>query len=366
MQRIYLDHNATSPLLPGVVEFLQTALSKPLANPGSVHIDGQAAKSQLERARRTLVRALAPGRVVFTGGATEANNIVLGGLGRDSTVLASKLEHPSVVAPLEFASSQGADVRWIPNDGEGRIDVEWIGQELSRGDVDLVTLMAANNELGSINPVAEVASLCASVEVPLHVDAVQAFGRSKWKPHAGVTTATVSAHKLGGPVGVGALWVARDESVVPLVRGGHQERGTRPGTENVLWAMAFARALKVCPDWEQTKACRDLFEDQVCSATGATRNAAAGQRLPNTTNISFTGLVAEELLMALDLAGVACSAGSACTAGSIDVSPVLVALGVSEERAVSALRFSFGPEHKLEEATEAAKRVVRTVQRLRS
>lgn len=366
MERIYLDHNASSPLAPAVQKILQSALADPLANPGSVHIDGQSAKSKLERSRRTLRKALAPGRVVFTGGATEANNIVLGSLSADSVVLASRLEHPSVVAPLRWAEKQGAEVRWIPNDMEGRINLEWAKGQLGRGDVDLATLMVANNELGTLNPVAELGNACLDANVPLHVDAVQAFGRVPWRPTAGVTSATVSAHKLGGPVGVGVLWLGKDVAVLPLVRGGHQERGTRPGTENVLWAMGFAAAVASGVDWAPTRACRDRFEATLVREIGAEVNAGKGPRLPNTTNLSFAGLVSEELLMALDLAGIAASAGSACTAGSIDVSPVLLALGVGTARAASSLRFSFGPEHSLADADHAAARVIATVRRLRN
>jgi cysteine desulfurase len=341
------------------------SLGDPLANPGAVHIDGQAAKSKLERARRTLRKALAPGRVVFTSGATEANNIVLGSLRPESIVLASRLEHPSVVAPVEWAETQGVEVRWIPNDSEGRIDLGWVQSQLKRGDVDLLTLMAANNELGTLNPVDEIAASCLSAGVPLHVDAVQAFGRTSWKPAIGVTSATISAHKLGGPVGIGALWLAKDAEVVPLVRGGHQERGTRPGTENVFWAMGFAAAVNEQTDWSSSAPPRDRFEELLIDELGVELNASSGPRLPNTSNISFPGIVGEELLMALDLAGLACSAGSACTAGSIDISPVLIALGVGDERAASSLRFSFGPEHSLSDANEAAELVISTLRRLR-
>jgi cysteine desulfurase len=312
-----------------------------------------------------ILSALAPGRLVFTSGATEANNIVLAPLGEGALVLSSKLEHPSVREPLEAAASRGADIRWIPNDREGSLDIEFVQRTLEATAVTLVAVMAANNELGTLNPVDAIAELCSIAEVDFHVDAVQAFGRTRWRPEVGVTSATVSGHKLRGPTGIGALWLREGQSVQPHTLGGHQERGLRPGTENVLGAIGFAAAVEHVDDWSVAERARGAFESALLEGLDAQRNGMTERRLPNTSNLSFAGCEAEELLMALDLAGVACSAGSACTAGSIDVSPVVEALGLGPERARSALRFSFGPQDTEAFAVEAAARIREVVARIR-
>ena len=364
MTRIYLDHNATSPLSESVRAAMVDALGGH-ANAGSVHHEGQQARASLERCRRIVRSAIGPGRIVFTSGATEANNIIIAPLGRGDVVLTSRLEHPSVREPIEAAASRGADVRWIPNDQAGSLDLEFISRSLSDGDVTFAAVMAANNETGTINPIAEIGRLCAEARVPLHVDAVQAFGRTSWRPTGGVSSATASAHKLAGPAGIGALWLRDASRVVPLCHGGHQERGLRPGTENVWGALGFAAAVECVSDWSASAPARDAFEALLVEECGAAVNGRGTTRLPNTANLSFVGLDSEELLMALDLAGVACSAGSACTAGSIDVSPVIEALGVGEARIRSALRFSFGPADDKAHGIHAAERVRDVVDRLR-
>lgn len=362
MERIYLDHNATTPLCAASKASLSASLYADIANAGSVHQEGQASRAKLEAARRSITRALAPGRLAFYAGATEVNNTVLASLSEGDVVVSSRLEHPSIVAPLEAAEARGATVRWVGNDGGGQLDLESVTAALD--GATFATFMAANNEIGTINPIEEIGRLCAGRGVRLHVDAVQAFRRAGWVPTAGVTSATVSAHKVGGPVGVGALWTASGERIAPLVVGGHQERGARAGTENVAGAAAFAAAVDEDIDWGGLAEVRDTFERIVTESVGAVVNGS-GSRLPNTTNLSFVGHSAEELLMALDLAGVACSAGSACTAGSIDLSPVIVALGHDEPRSASALRFSFGPGQEAAIAETAANRVVTIVRRLR-
>lgn len=363
MERIYLDYNATFPLCDAARASLRTFLETKIANPGSVHQEGQESRARLEAGRRTVLRALAPGRVTFTAGATEANNTVIAALGAGDVVVSSRLEHPSVIVPLKAAAERGASLRWVANDRAGQLDLDSITEAL-RG-ATFATFMAANNELGTINAIETIAQLCQATGTPLHVDAVQAFGKTAWRPSVGVTSATVSAHKLGGPVGVGALWTAPGHRIAPLFIGGHQERGARAGTENVVGAAAFAAVIDAEANWVSTSDPRDAFERTLVESIGAVVNGG-GPRLPNTSNLSFPGLDAEELLMALDLAGVACSAGSACTAGSIDVSPVVEALGHDTARTRSALRFSFGPQQGLEVAERASAIVAGVVRRLGS
>ncbi|MFT5993392.1 MAG: cysteine desulfurase, partial [Bradymonadia bacterium] len=227
--REYLDHNATSPLSDEARERLREHLDTPLANPGSVHAEGQRARGLLERARRTTLQRLGKpgGRVVFTGGATESNNMVLqSAVSRGDHVLSSRLEHPSVVEPLRHAK-----VTWLAHDSSARWDLDALDAALD--DCGLVSLIWGNNELGTLNPIDVVAERCLKKGVPLHIDAAQVFGRLPVVVPKGVSTMTLCAHKAGGPIGVGALWIAEDAVAPKLVVGGHQERGTRAGTEDV-------------------------------------------------------------------------------------------------------------------------------------
>ncbi|TVQ98417.1 MAG: aminotransferase class V-fold PLP-dependent enzyme [Deltaproteobacteria bacterium] len=346
MSRLYLDHNATSPLRPVARGALDAILGegRPL-NAGSVHAEGQWARTRLERARQMILDAAgwSGDELVFTAGATESNHLVIHAL--KGVVVSSRLEHPSVVNPLEKLEAVGLlECRWVPHDGEGRHDTAALQDILQGADHALVT--AANNELGVVTDLAAWAGACAVAGVPLHVDASQVFGRLPLELPDGVTSVTLSAHKAGGPVGVGALLLRGGRVVHPVLPGGHQERGRRPGTENVAFAHAWAELLRQREDrlWQGLAPVRDAFERRLETA-GARVLAKAAPRLPNTSSVEFPGGDAEEMLMLLDLAGIAASAGSACSAGSIDPSPVLLALPLGEEAARRVLRFSLGPEH---------------------
>ena len=342
--RTYLDHNATSPLRDDLRELTASLAMDPPANAGSLHREGQLARGMLERARRAVRAALgaSDGSVTFVSGATEANNLVLLGLADGDVLVVSPLEHPSVRACAEAFAERGGEVRWLDHDGRGRIALAEVERSI-RG-ASMVTLMAANNELGNVNPVAEVAALCRAEGCRFHVDAAQVVGRLPFVVAPGMTSVTVSAHKAGGPRGVGALWLAEGVGVRPRLVGGHQERGRRAGTEDVAAAVLLAQTLSgaVADAWQGLAGHRDRLQDALV-AWGGVVNGDVDARLPNTLNISFPGHPTEELIMALDLEGVAVSGGSACTAGSIDVSPVLEALGVPREVAESAVRLSLGP-----------------------
>lgn len=343
--RIYLDHNACSPMTPAVVGALRAALDAPPCNAGSVHAEGQGARARLEHARRAVKQALGVrgGRVVFTSGATEANNLVLRGWQGDGALLTSTLEHPSVRVVVEDLDRE---VRWLAHDAGGLLELDALDAAIAAGDLAGVSVMAANNELGTRNPIAAIAARCAAAGVPLHVDAAQVVGRLPFDVPDGVTAVTMSAHKCGGPIGVGALWMRDGFDVDALIRGGHQERGRRAGTEDVLGAIGMAAAFTHADHdaWAALAPVRDALERALVETLGCVVNGA-GPRLPNTSNLSFVGRDAEEVIQALDLAGIAVSAGSACTAGSIDVSPVIAALGLDDARTRSAVRISLGPEH---------------------
>lgn len=364
MRRFYVDHNASTPACPAAVDALCAAV-RAGGNPGSVHQTGQAARALVERARRSVQALLgvAGGRVIFTSGATEANNLALNVAAFQADLLAhSALEHPSVVRRVALS----ANLR-IAHDGTGRVTADHVGDVLGGPARVAVSAMVVNNELGNVSDIEAIAERCAQHGVWLHVDAVQAFGRCHWRVPNGVSAVTVSAHKMGGAPGVGALWLREPGTATPTVFGGMQERGWRAGTENVPGIAAFGAACEAADpsQWTALAPVRDAFESVVVGAVGARRNGDVEARAANTSNLSFEGCAFEELLMALDLEGVECSAGSACAAGSMDPSPVVSALQDGPARARSALRFSFGPGHTVADAKEVARRVVATVRRVR-
>lgn len=366
--RLYLDHNATSPMRSEVRERLRASLSDPWVNPSSAHSEGQRSRRVIESARRAVGEAMGrAGRVVLTSGATEANHLALLGASFNGAIATSRLEHPSVIALVERIREQGTKVRWLHHDARGRLDLDDLAAALGEG-VGLVSLMAANNELGNVNPIAGAAELCADAGVPLHVDAAQVIGRWHWQAPPGVTSVTASAHKAGGPMGIGALWLAEGYDVTAQLVGGRQQRGMRGGTE-VTW-LADAWSAVFAPGgagtWADVGAVRDAFEETLLVSCDAVVNGDVDARIANTSNVAFPGCSGEEVVMALDLAGYAVSSGSACTAGSVDPSPVLLALGQGESRAASAVRFSFGPEHTPEQGAQIATQVAAVVARLGS
>jgi cysteine desulfurase len=325
----YLDHNATSPMRPVVLDAMVEAL-KAGGNPSSVHRPGRAARARIDRARKqvaALVGAL-PGEVVFTSGGTEANNLALRG---HSRVLVSAIEHESVL-------KAAPDAERIPVDANGVIDLSALERMLA-GRPALVSVMFANNETGVIQPIAEVVRLARNAGAQVHCDAVQAAGKVPVDLHSlGVDYLSLSAHKLGGPTGVGAL-VVRDGAPFATDRvGGGQESYRRAGTENVAGIVGFGVAAEVSCDGRDVAALRDRIEG---SLPGKVYGAAV-PRLPNTTCISMSGVKAETQVMAFDLAGVAVSAGSACSSGKVTRSAVLTAMGVEPAEAETAIRISCG------------------------
>lgn len=359
--RLYLDHNAHSPLRPRIRSWLRERLEAPTANPGSIHLEGQAARAELDRVRRLLLAELgaSTGRIVFTAGATEANNVALHSMLIAGSVAAAATEHASVVEVLERAQGRGASVETLTVDGSGLIDLDEV-EALLRGGLRGIALLAYNNETGTRQPVEEVAALCLAHGAHLHVDAAQHLFRYPWRHRAGISSVTISSHKAGGPVGVGALWWAPERGPAPLMLGGSQERGARPGTEpgwlvGALGQLAGGRDFKA---WLALGSVRDSFEARLASELGAEPNGGGALRAPNTSNLWLPGHDAEQGLMGLDLAGIAASAGSACHAGALEPSPVLQAMGLSEERVAASFRFSFGPEHSGGSGTDIADRVI--------
>ncbi len=373
MDLLYLDNNATTPLLPAVAEAMRPFLTEVYGNPASSHAAGRRARRALEDARERTAALLGahPDEVVFTSGATEANNLALFGLCGDppAHLIASPIEHPSVLEPLRHLPANGFTLDLLPVDGRGVVPAEALRETL-RPDTRLVAVMLANHETGAMQPVQELASRIPK-EILFHCDAVQAAGKMPVDFHAlGVSSLAVSAHKFHGPKGVGALLVRRGVQLRPRIWGGHQQQGRRPGTESVALAVGLARALEIAV--EEMTAHRATVRRLRARFLGHLRAHASpivlnspDDNLPHTLNISFPPLKADLLLMSLDLAGVACATGSACSSGSLLPSPVLQAMGLPEEVLRSAMRFSLSPLLSEAEVDEAARRVAAVVRRLR-
>lgn len=349
VSRVYLDWNATAPLAPAAREAALEALSS-IGNASSVHAEGRAKRALVERARRSLADrfGVPADRVTFTSGGTEANAMALApGLARvggapAERLVTSAVEHAAVRAGGRFPHTTVVEV-----DSEGRIDLAALEAALSLGPKSLVSVMAANNETGVLQPLADVQAIAARHDALFHTDAVQAFGRI---PEERLTAdlVSLSGHKIGAPLGVGALVRLSDVVVPPFLSGGGQERGARGGTENVPAIAGFAAALDAPPAdpgaWNATAAARDAFEVALLRRfTGARVFGAGAPRLANTSLFSMGGMPADLALIALDLAGFALSSGAACSSGKVGVSHVLLAMGVSESVARTALRASAGP-----------------------
>lgn len=356
MRRIYLDHNATSPLRREARAAMLRHLGKLDANPSSVHGDGHAARMAIETARAAVAGLVGapPESVVLTGGGTEANNLAIYGLclregAAGRRIVTSAIEHPSVLAPLLDLEERGFEVVRVRPDGRGVVDPAAVLEAAVPGTV-LVTLMLANNETGALQPVAEIGGALRGRGIPLHCDAAQAAGKVPVDfGGLGADTLALAAHKLGGPQGTGALCVRPGLALRPHLRGGGQEGNRRPGTESVALIAGFGAAAEAARRALPSEAARlgslrDRMETEVLgSVPGSAVNAAGAPRVPNTSNLALDGVQGETLVVALDLEGVAVSAGSACSAGTVRRSHVLEAMGLPRA-AGSSIRVSLGPE----------------------
>ena len=375
VNRIYLDHNATTPVDPRVAQAMVEALSI-FGNPSSIHWHGQQARAAIDEARghvAALIGASAA-EIVFTGSGTEADNAALRGLtarspeGRRSIVI-SAIEHHAVLHAARALGKEGWTVRVVPSGASGQIDLGQLEDAVDDGTA-VVALMLANNETGVVQPLAEAAALAARHSARLHCDAVQAGGKVPVDVNTlGADTLALSAHKLYGPKGVGALWVRRGTPMEALLRGGSQERNRRAGTENVPGIVGFGEAARLAKLEMETEsarlgALRDALESRL-SAVPGTRINGEGPRVPNTTNISFDAVEAESLLMALDLAGVSVSTGAACAAGAVEPSHVLRAMGLPAPRVQGSLRFSLGRGTTSEQIESVAAAVTEAVEKQR-
>lgn len=354
--RIYLDHNATTPTAPEVVDEMARVARDVWGNASSVHHFGQQAKAVLDRARGQVAELLGAeaSEVVFTGGGTEADNAAIRGTaealeaaGRRHLVTTA-IEHEAVLNTVKALARRGWRVTYLPVDASGVVTVDRLVEALA-DDTALVSVMHANNEIGTVQPIAAIAEAAHARGALVHTDAVQTAGKVPLDVRSlGVDLLSLSAHKFYGPKGVGALWVRRGVRLLPFMTGGRQERGRRAGTENVPAiaglgvAAAHARAA-MAGEGPRLEALRDRLESGVLAAVpGAERNGAARPRVPNTSNISIDRVESESLLIGLDLEGMAVSSGSACSSGTLEPSHVLKAMGLPHARTLGSIRFSLG------------------------
>jgi cysteine desulfurase len=354
--RVYFDYNATSPLAPEVADAVYRATLDLFGNASSVHYFGQQAKSALDQARTAVATLLHadPSEIVFTSGGTEADNFAIRGVAEAAEptgrrhLVASAIEHEAVLNTLKALNRKGWRTTLVPLDQTGIVSPDRVREALS-AETALVSVMQANNEIGTIQPIAEIARAAHEHGALMHVDAVQAAGKIAVDVRGlDVDLLALSAHKFNGPKGIGALWVKRGTRLIPPLTGGKQERNRRAGTENVpaivgLGVAARLAAQKLDSEAVRLGALRDRLEAGILARVpGTAVNGSTDRRVPNTTNISFDRVEAESLLIALDLEGIAVSTGSACSSGTLEPSHVLRAMGFSAHRAQNSLRFSLG------------------------
>jgi cysteine desulfurase len=378
--RIYLDHNATTPLDPLVADRMSQAMREVWGNASSVHHFGQQAKAALDEARGA-VGALIGGdasEIVFTAGGTESDNLAIRGAaeaiepsGRKHLVT-SAIEHEAVLNTMKALARRGWRVTIVPVDASGIVSIDRLRDAIT-DDTALVSVMHANNEIGTIQPIADVAALAHERGALFHTDAVQSAGKIAIDVHAlGVDLLTIAGHKFYGPKGTGALWMKRGVRLVSPVTGGKQERNRRAGTENVpalvgLGVAADVARKKMADEAPRLSALRDRLETGVLSnVPGTERNGAASPRVPNTTNISIDRVEAESMLIGLDLAGIAVSSGSACSSGSLEPSHVLKAMGLPHARTLGSIRFSLGAANTQADIDRVIEALPPIVEKLRS
>ncbi len=367
MRRVYLDHTATTPLDPRVLEAMLPFFSNTFGNASSVHWYGQQAKIALEQSRATIARSIGaqPGEVFFTSGGTESDNFAIKGAAyasrkkSKSHIITSKAEHHAVLEPCERLHEEGFDVSVLPVDGNGMVTPEQVSKAIT-GSTFLVSVMHANNEVGTISLIQEIARVAHERGTLVHTDAVQSLGKIPVNvDELGVDLMTISAHKLYGPKGIGALLIRRGIEIDSLLQGGGQERGRRPGTENVPLAVGFAKAVELAvadmnQESKRLTMLRNLLQARITAEfPAAIINGHTTERLPHILNISFDSskisLEGDTLLMSMDLKGIAVTSGSACTSGSMQPSHVLLAMGRDAKTAKATLRFAFGKSNVRED-----------------
>ncbi len=378
VQHFYFDHNATTPVAPEVLETVVSCLGQVYGNASSIHHFGQGAKQRLETARRQVASLIHanPAEIVFTAGGTEADNLAIQGVVRAAErpakhIVTTSIEHPAVLSTCVELEREGIALTRLRVPASGIVSPDDVRRAL-RPETVLVSVMHANNELGTIQPIAEIARITREAGVILHVDGVQALGKIPVDVDAlGVDLYSMSGHKLYAPKGIGALYVRKGTRLAPVLFGGHHERDRRPGTENVPGAAAFGAASdlaarSLAADSERLGALRDRLENGLLDRIPATGiNGSRWNRVPNTSNIYFDGIDGEAMVIALDLRGFAVSTGAACSSGAIAPSHVLTAIGLSPDRARASMRFSLGRDNTAAQVDALVEAVIASAAHLR-
>jgi cysteine desulfurase len=379
VEKIYIDHAATSPLHPSVIRVVTEAMQTTFGNPSSIHSFGRESRHLLDESRQTMASSIGakPDEIIFTSGGTEADNLAIIGTAlhnkdKGMHIITTEIEHHAVLHACEYLEKQGFRVTYLPVDNKGRVSIEDIKAALTDETI-LVSIMMGNNEVGTMEPIEAIGALLKNHQAFFHTDAVQAYGVVPFRvDELGVDLLSVSSHKINGPKGLGFLYVRNSVSFTPLLYGGEQERKRRAGTENVPSIVGFAEAVKIAMDTlesrtEQYNEWKRLFIDTLVKEEVQFEvNGNPQFSLPHILNVSFEGVNIESLLVNLDLAGISASSGSACTAGSIEPSHVLVSLfGKGSERVTSSVRFSFGLGNTTEQIARAACETAAIVKRLK-
>jgi cysteine desulfurase len=378
MRRVYFDHNATTPVDPEVLVAMLPFFSEEFGNASSIHSAGQRARAAVERARESVAALLGarPADVTFTSGGTESDNLAIFGVvaaagGERKHVITSRIEHSAVLNTCQALERQGVDVTYLPVSAEGLLDPAEVRRAL-RPETVLITIMHANNELGCVQPLEEIGRIAAEADVYFHTDAVQSAGKVPIDVEKfGLDLLAISGHKLYAPKGVGALYVRPGTRMKPILFGGHHERDRRPGTENVAGIVGLGKAAelasqRLAEDSARISALRDRLEQGLLAAVPHARvNGSRSQRTPNTSNVTFSYVEGEALVIALDLKGLACSTGAACSSGAVEPSHVLTAIGLPPEAARASLRFSLGHANTTEDVDLALTIIPAAVEHLR-
>ncbi len=375
MRRAYLDNNATTPVLPAVLDAMLPFYGEQFGNASSIHHHGQHTRAAVENARSHVAALLhcRDAEVVFTSGGTEADNLAIFGIVRPADhVITSTIEHSAVTNSCKRLESLGCEVTYLPVDGNALINPDDVRRAL-RPNTKLITIMTANNETGVIQPIEEVGRIAAEADVYFHTDAVQAAGKIPIDVNASqADMVAISGHKIHAPQGTGALFVRKGTLLEPMLFGGRHERSRRAGTENVPGIVGFGRAAQIALEGfsngevERIRALRDRLQSTILSKfEGVGVNSANAPRVPNTASIWFDYIEGEALVIALDLKGVAVSSGSACSSGALEPSRVLIAMGLSNEHARGSLRFSIGKQNTAEDVDQLLSVLPETLARLR-
>jgi cysteine desulfurase len=375
MRRVYLDNNATTPILPEVFEAMRPYFAERFGNASSIHHHGQETRAAVERARESVAALLGcrASEIVFTSGGTEGDNLAIFGLVREGDhVISSTIEHHAVLNSCKHLETAGCEVTYVPVDGYGLVDPNDVRRAL-RANTKLVSIMMANNETGVLQPVEEIGKVAAEADIYFHTDGVQAAGKVPIDvQRIACDLLSISGHKMHAPQGVGALYVRKGTILQPMLYGGSHERSRRAGTENVPGIIGLGKAAEIAKealdrgDLRQMAAMRDRLQEGILAEVETIGvNGEGAPRVPNTTNIHFDYIEGEALVIALDLKGLAVSTGAACSSGAIEPSHVLTAMGLPPDQARASLRFSLGKQNTPEDVEFALSLIPSTVARLR-